>query len=234
LLFQRVSHPHSQPATDLQPAVRVIWIDANARFISPDTMDPTIEGVGTNRYAYAGNDPVNKSDPNGHIAFLIPLAGCVTSGACEAMVIATVEAAATILGVATMHEMTEDIHELATGAKPPNTENATDKTSEEGELEERATVGSSKETGTYTNTHESGKTYDGKGDRQRSQQSGRRIERKTGDKHTATEWKRSENDREAFKDESRRLDQNGGASSTENHNEIDSPGKKYREEDGNH
>jgi hypothetical protein len=39
---------------------------ANARFISPDTMDPTIEGVGTNRYAYSGNDPVNKSDPNGH------------------------------------------------------------------------------------------------------------------------------------------------------------------------
>ncbi|WP_275789082.1 RHS repeat-associated core domain-containing protein [Pararhizobium gei] len=36
------------------------------RFISPDTWDPTMEGVGTNRYAYAGNDPVNKSDPNGH------------------------------------------------------------------------------------------------------------------------------------------------------------------------
>ncbi|MEO1702095.1 MAG: hypothetical protein AAFR71_08565 [Pseudomonadota bacterium] len=29
--------------------------------------DPTIEGVGTNRYAYSANDPVNKSDPNGHI-----------------------------------------------------------------------------------------------------------------------------------------------------------------------
>lgn len=40
---------------------------ANARFISPDTMDPTIPGVGTNRYAYAGNDPANNSDPNGHI-----------------------------------------------------------------------------------------------------------------------------------------------------------------------
>lgn len=37
-----------------------------ARFISPDTMDPPIPGVGTNRYAYADNDPVNKSDPNGH------------------------------------------------------------------------------------------------------------------------------------------------------------------------
>ncbi len=36
------------------------------RFISPDNWDPTVEGVGTNRYAYAGNDPVNRSDPNGH------------------------------------------------------------------------------------------------------------------------------------------------------------------------
>jgi uncharacterized protein RhaS with RHS repeats len=40
----------------------------NARFISPDTLDPTLPGVGTNRYAYADNDPINKSDPNGHIA----------------------------------------------------------------------------------------------------------------------------------------------------------------------
>ncbi|MER8522697.1 RHS repeat-associated core domain-containing protein [Mesorhizobium sp. M1076] len=36
------------------------------RFISPDGWDPTLPGVGTNRYAYAQNDPVNKSDPNGH------------------------------------------------------------------------------------------------------------------------------------------------------------------------
>lgn len=36
------------------------------RFVSPDWWDPDKEGVGTNRYAYATNDPVNKSDPNGH------------------------------------------------------------------------------------------------------------------------------------------------------------------------
>ncbi|MER8734497.1 RHS repeat-associated core domain-containing protein, partial [Mesorhizobium sp. M0018] len=36
------------------------------RFISPDDWDPTKPGVGTNRYAYAQNDPVNKSDQNGH------------------------------------------------------------------------------------------------------------------------------------------------------------------------
>ncbi|MEZ5926807.1 MAG: RHS repeat-associated core domain-containing protein, partial [Hyphomicrobiaceae bacterium] len=40
-----------------------------ARFITPDDWDPLLEGVGTNRYAYAGNDPVNKSDPNGHQTF---------------------------------------------------------------------------------------------------------------------------------------------------------------------
>ncbi|MER8964045.1 RHS repeat-associated core domain-containing protein, partial [Mesorhizobium sp. M0701] len=39
------------------------------RFISPDDWDPTKAGVGTNRYAYAQNDPVNKSDTNGHISW---------------------------------------------------------------------------------------------------------------------------------------------------------------------
>ena len=36
------------------------------RFISPDTWDPWLQGVDINRYAYAGNDPVNASDGNGH------------------------------------------------------------------------------------------------------------------------------------------------------------------------
>ncbi len=40
---------------------------AGARFISPDDWDPTMQGVGSNRYAYAGQDPINKSDPNGHL-----------------------------------------------------------------------------------------------------------------------------------------------------------------------
>ena len=37
------------------------------RFLSPRRRDPTLPGVGTNRYAYAANDPINKSDPNGHM-----------------------------------------------------------------------------------------------------------------------------------------------------------------------
>jgi RHS repeat-associated protein len=38
------------------------------RFLTPDTWDPILAGVDVNRYAYAGNDPINLSDPNGHCA----------------------------------------------------------------------------------------------------------------------------------------------------------------------
>ena len=36
------------------------------RFLTPDTAGTTPAGVDINRYAYAGNDPVNLSDANGH------------------------------------------------------------------------------------------------------------------------------------------------------------------------
>jgi RHS repeat-associated protein len=36
------------------------------RYTAPDTWDPIQAGVDFNRYAYAGNDPINMSDPNGH------------------------------------------------------------------------------------------------------------------------------------------------------------------------
>jgi RHS repeat-associated protein len=39
-----------------------------SRFLTPDTWDPMLPGVDINRYAYAGNDPINKSDPNGHMS----------------------------------------------------------------------------------------------------------------------------------------------------------------------
>jgi RHS repeat-associated protein len=37
-----------------------------AMFIQPDWWEVTRAGVGTNRYAYSGNDPVNLSDPGGN------------------------------------------------------------------------------------------------------------------------------------------------------------------------
>ncbi|MBT2132624.1 hypothetical protein KKW20_16015 [Planktotalea lamellibrachiae] len=36
-------------------------------FIGPDWFEVTMPGVGTNRYSYSANDPVNKMDPSGNI-----------------------------------------------------------------------------------------------------------------------------------------------------------------------
>jgi len=74
-------------------------------------------------------------------------------------------------------------------------------------------------------------TYDGKGSKKRSQDSAKRVEQETGDKHVALEWTPATNNREAFKAESRRLVSHGGPKS-QNHNKIESPGKKMREADG--
>jgi RHS repeat-associated protein len=56
----------ADPETGLNYLNARYYDAALGRFISPDDWDPTLAGVGTNRYAYAGNDPVNKSDANGH------------------------------------------------------------------------------------------------------------------------------------------------------------------------
>ena len=46
-----------------------------AMFIQPDWWEVTQAGVGTNRYAYAGGDPVNMSDANGNFVPALIVAG---------------------------------------------------------------------------------------------------------------------------------------------------------------
>ena len=94
-----------------------------------------------------------------------------------------------------------------------------------------------KQTGSYTNIHQSGKVYHGKGDRARSQESGQEKADKYNDPHIATEWKPASNDRAAFKDEARRLrgDNNGGPNghrNGNNYNQRASPGERYLQQDG--
>jgi RHS repeat-associated protein len=63
------------------PETGLLYLEARfydplaARFLTPDWWDPSLPGVGTNRYAYADHDPVNKSDPNGHVGIVGGLVG---------------------------------------------------------------------------------------------------------------------------------------------------------------
>ncbi|MBK5571671.1 MAG: RHS repeat-associated core domain-containing protein [Ensifer sp. SSB1] len=57
------------PETGLQYLNARYYDPKLGRFISPDDWNPTLPGVGSNRYAFAGDDPVNNSDPSGHISF---------------------------------------------------------------------------------------------------------------------------------------------------------------------
>ena len=52
---------------------------ALGRFMQPDWWEVRQAGVGTNRYAYSFNDPVNLSDRNGHATYL-PDADCQKIG----------------------------------------------------------------------------------------------------------------------------------------------------------
>jgi RHS repeat-associated protein len=51
--------------TNLQYLNARYYDSALGLFLSPDALDPTEAGVGTNRYAYSGGDPINRSDPSG-------------------------------------------------------------------------------------------------------------------------------------------------------------------------
>lgn len=199
------------------------------RFFSTDPVHFVDDNPFTfNRYSYANNNPYKYTDPSGQIVDLILdigfIAADIAAIASEGATLTNVAAlGADIVGAAVPGAtgLGAGVRVISNGADAAK---SVDKAAD-------VAKGAAKETGSYTNTHASGKTYDGKGDRARSQTSGRRVENETGDQHVATEWSPASNSREAFKQESQRLDSNGGPQSGGNYNKIESPGKNMRLED---
>lgn len=219
------------------------------RFLSPDPVAPSPDDLFSfNRYAYADNNPSRNIDPDGREtgqAFAAINAWTTqpyymgddredVSAIADAL--SAVDDALAPLGPdggaefhAAVAPVIAGLKDIAIAAKVAE---AAKDAGEGAEAAGDATRVASKETGSYTNFHESGKTYSGKGGRARSQVSARRIEKETGDKHTATEWRAASSDREAFKQESGRIDANGGPKSGSNYNKMESPGKKMCRQDG--
>ena len=96
----------------------------------------------------------------------------------------------------------------------------------------RAERAAAREVGSYRHTFESGRTYDGKGTRSRAGQSAREVSARTKDPHVSTKFTPASNAREAFKQESRGIQERGGPKSDQNYNRIVSPGTKMRKRGG--
>ncbi|MDR4891002.1 MULTISPECIES: hypothetical protein [unclassified Chryseobacterium] len=95
-----------------------------------------------------------------------------------------------------------------------------------------------KKTGSYTNTHQSGKKYHGKGDEKRAKKSGDEKAKENDDPLESTDWTEAKDEREAFKEESKRMETDAdkekgkeGHESENNYNKRRSPGDRYRSED---
>ncbi|MCE8510849.1 hypothetical protein KBY28_20550 [Ruegeria pomeroyi] len=94
--------------------VAFLTTSSHAMFIQPDWLDPTKPGVGTNRYAYSYNDPVNNHDPNGNAC-----APCAVQVAIEITKWAGV-AFLGLLGIKTATEATQNpLSNVATSENGP-------------------------------------------------------------------------------------------------------------------
>jgi hypothetical protein len=85
--------------------------------------------------------------------------------------------------------------------------------------------------GSYTNTHESGTRYHGKGPPERAAQSASEKAAANGDPLANSDWTPAESERAAFKKEAERIAKDGGPGLPNNYNKINSPGKKDLNED---
>ncbi|GHT96593.1 hypothetical protein AGMMS49545_21960 [Betaproteobacteria bacterium] len=81
--------------------------------------------------------------------------------------------------------------------------------------------------GSYTCFFKSGKKYHGKGDRTRAKDSANRISKNHKDELDHIDWADSENTKNSFMDEARRIRDDGGVTNPNNYNKINSPGEKY-------
>ncbi len=180
------------------------WYDFNARtydqqtgrFLQVDPMSDEADQEGLSPYHFAENNPIKISDPSGKCGPCLLALPAIVEG----IVAATTAIGAYVVAKSAADQLT------------PVIQNAVDN--------------SKKETGSYTNKHESGKNYHGKGPESRANESANEKAKTNNDPVQNTDWKPAKNDQEAFKDEAKRIRKDGGVGNGNNYNIRNSPGEK--------
>lgn len=189
---------------------------AEARFVSVDPVG-ALEHIqqgnvqGFNRYAYANNNPYKFTDPDGRNPKML-----LDFGLNVALNVATTgELGLAMAAKETISGMLNPAKSLKTAQKL------------------YSALKSSKKTGSYSITFGNGKTYDGKGPVGRMEQSMKEKAKTNGGVDTA-DWKQAKNDREALKDEHKRMTEKSdkGHKDKNSLNKRASPGKKHCQQDG--
>ncbi|RAV99275.1 RHS repeat-associated core domain-containing protein [Pseudochryseolinea flava] len=238
-----------------QDELNLGWVQFKWRNAMPDigrffNVDPIAEDYYHNSvYAFSENKLISYRELEGLEAQLI-IVGVVVAVTVEEVTLAALISGAVVFG----EEIVEGIKEIANTpvsggvrfasspvsawgqeayawqqmAKQAESKANSTKTSTGDEKDSKS---NGKATGSYTNTHESGKKYHGKGGEDRARQSADRVAKENKDPAKKTEWKPAKNDRQAFKDEAKRIKKDGGVENPNNYNKVNSPGKKYIEED---
>lgn len=166
---------------------------------------------GFNRFAYANNNPYKFVDPDGRNPKLL-----LDFGLNVALNVATTGEFGLMLAA----------KETVSGALNPAKSLKTAQ-------KLYVALKRNKQVGSYTVTFGNGKTYDGKGPIGRMEQSIKeKVDNNGGVK--SADWQPARNDREAFKDEHKRMtDKNEEGHNNDNSlNKRASPGKKYCQQDG--
>lgn len=205
------------------------------RFYGVDPVKYTFKNpvMSFNRYLYANNNPYKYTDPDGKFIFTLIAVISVAYAAYEGYQAGgTSEALAEASGLNDAIDTYNNIKNGDIKGAVVSVALIACKVCKGAKKAKKAYKKYNKKTGSYINTHASGKTYSGKGSRARSQKSGRQKAKENNDPHVATEYQPAKSNREAFKKESENLDANGGPKSPTNYNKIESPGKKYRKQDG--